>query len=235
MKVKGIVVLILMASFIAVAIVGPAAGQSVYLSANHHTGEFDAWNINADGTVTYQATDTLVYSTDPAGIAIDAVTADTTPIIFITSEFSGGVEIVNPVTLEYIGVSSGPSNLAGIDVDDVDDIVYALKRATRNLYIYQWDPVSKTLTQQATLGYRYPQRHGESIRCQRVELDRYRRNSIFVFLCQPFTDRRRSGLETKPCLHRWRLGWFASPYQVRRGCGGRNYNRPGIWRHRDRS
>ena len=151
MKVKGIIVFILMAWFIAVAMVGPAAGKSVYLSANHHTGQFDAWNINPTGLVSYQATDTLKYSTDPAGIGIDAVTADTTPIMFISSEFSAGVEIVNPVTLEYIGVSSGPSNIAGIDVDDVDDIVYALLRADNDLYIYKWDPVAKTLTQQAVI------------------------------------------------------------------------------------
>jgi uncharacterized repeat protein (TIGR01451 family) len=150
MKVNSIAIFIIMASLVVFS-AGPVAGQSVYLSANHHTSEFDAWNINADGTVTKQATYNLVHSTDPSGIAIDAVTADTTPIIFITSEFSGGVEIVNPITLEYIGVSSGPSNLAGIDVDDVDDIVYALLRETRNLYIYHWDAVAKTLVQQAMI------------------------------------------------------------------------------------
>ncbi|MCK4427982.1 MAG: hypothetical protein KAW16_05830 [candidate division Zixibacteria bacterium] len=130
MKVKGIVVFILMASFLAVAMVGPAAGKSVYLSANHHTGQFDAWNINPDGTVNYQATYSLVHSTDPAGIGIDAVTVTGDPVMFISSEFSPGIEIVNPVTLEYMGVSSGPSDLAGVDVDDVDDIIYTLRRQT---------------------------------------------------------------------------------------------------------
>jgi hypothetical protein len=130
---------------------GPAVGQSVYLSANHHTGQFDAWNINTDGTITYQATYGLVHSTDPAGIGIDAVTATGDPVMFISSEFSSGIEIVNPVTLEYMGVSSGPSNLAGVDVDDVDDIVFSLRRQTKSLYIYQWDPVAKSLTQQAII------------------------------------------------------------------------------------
>jgi len=150
MKTKGIVVFILMASLI-VSLAGPAAGKSVYLSANHHTSQFDASNLNPDGTVTYQATYSLVHSTDPAGIGIDAVTATDQPIMFISSEFSPGVEIVNPVTLEYMGVSSGPSNLTGVDVDDVDDIVYTLRRQSNDLYIYKWDPVAKFLTQQAVI------------------------------------------------------------------------------------
>lgn len=130
---------------------GTVWGKSVFLSANHHTTQFDSWAINADGTVSYQATYSLVHSTDPAGIGIDAVTATGNPIMFITSEFSGGVEIVDPVTLTYIGVSSGPSNLAGVDVDDKDDIVYVLGRQTNDLYIYSWDPVVQTLTQVAMI------------------------------------------------------------------------------------
>ena len=133
------------------ALAGTAAAKSVYLSADHHTGQFDAWAINADGTVVYQATYSLAHSTDPAGIGIDAVTATGNPIMFITSEGSAGVEIVDPVTLTYLGVSSGPSNLAGVDVDDEDDIVYVLRRATNDLYIYSWDTVVQTLTQVAMI------------------------------------------------------------------------------------
>ena len=136
---------------LAVFLAGPAVGKSVYLSANHHTGQFDAWNIGSNGLVSKQATYSLHYSTDPAGIGIDAVTDNDEPIMFISSEFSAGLEIVNPVTLEYMGVSTGPSNLGGVDVDDVDNIVYALGRQTRRLYIYQWDPIAKTLTQQALI------------------------------------------------------------------------------------
>jgi uncharacterized repeat protein (TIGR01451 family) len=121
--------------------------KSLYLAAEHHQSLFDAWSINPDGTVVKQATYNLQYSTDPAGIAID----EDSDVIFITSEFSGGVEMVNPVTLTYIGVSSGPSNLAGIDVDDVDDIVYTVRRNSDDLYIFKWDPVAKTMTQLAQI------------------------------------------------------------------------------------
>jgi hypothetical protein len=150
MKTKVIVVITLMALFIAIS-TAPVFAKSVYLSANHHTGQFDAWNIGSTGLVSYQATYGLVHSTDPGGIGIDAITATDEPIMFISSEFSAGLEIVNPVSLEYIGVSTGPSNLAGVDVDDLDDIVYSLRRQTSQLYIYQWDPIGKTLTQQAII------------------------------------------------------------------------------------
>jgi len=129
------------------ALPGTATAKSVYLCAEHHQSLFDAWTINPDGTVTKQATYNLMYSTDPAGIAIDS----DSQTIFITSEFSGGVEMVDPVTLTYLGVSSGPSDLAGIDVDDVDDIVYTVRRMTDDLYIYDWDPVAKTMTQLAQI------------------------------------------------------------------------------------
>jgi len=147
-QILGIFAVVLIISIISMA--GIATAKSVYLSANHHTKQFDAWNINPDGTVTKVATYILKHSTDPSGIAIDAVPKDA-PVIFITSEFSGGVEMVNPITLEYMGVSSGPSDLAGIDVDDVDNIVYTLRRQTNDLYIYSWDPVAKKLTQQAVI------------------------------------------------------------------------------------
>ncbi len=139
--------LILVSLVLAITSVGTVYAKSVYLSANHHTAQFDAWNINPDGTVTKQATYVLHHSTDPAGIGVDAITPTGDPVLFISSEFSGGLEFVNPVTLEYMGVSPGPSDLAGVDVDDEDDIVFALRRQQRNLYIYRWDPVAKTMTQ----------------------------------------------------------------------------------------
>ena len=124
-----------------------AVAKSLYLAAEHHLSLFDAWNINPDGTTTKQATYNLQYATDPAGIAVDS----DSKIIFITSEMSGGVEIVDPVTLTYLGVSAGPSNLAGIDVDDANDIVYAVRRNTNDLHIFEWDSVAKSLNQIAKI------------------------------------------------------------------------------------
>lgn len=122
-----------------------ASPKSLYLVADHHTRQFDAWEIKADGTATYQATYWLSRATDPAGIAID----ESSNTLFITSEFSGGVEMVDATTMTSLGISTGPSNLAGIDVDDANDIVYAVRRDSNQLYVYDWDPIAKTLTPKA--------------------------------------------------------------------------------------
>ncbi len=157
MKVKGILVFILMASLVVFS-VGPAAGQSVYLSADHHTQQFDAWNINSDGTIVYQATYNLSYATDPAGIAIDAVTGvGNDPLMFVTTEGIGGIEVINPVTLQFHGVAPGPINMGGVDVDDIDNIIFAIQRGTSEyggngtseLYIYSYNDDGSGITQQA--------------------------------------------------------------------------------------
>jgi len=121
----------------------------LYLVADHHTAQFDAWEVKPDGTVEYQATYWLTYATDPAGISMDESSAT----LFITSEFSGGVEMVDAITMTSLGVSVGPEDLAGIDVDDANNIVYAVQRypgstATQPglLYVYDWNPVTSNLT-----------------------------------------------------------------------------------------
>jgi len=127
------------------ALGGTATAKSVYLVSDHEASQFDAWNINPDGTVTKQATYTLQHATDPAGIGID----DDSETIFISSEFSSGLELVNPVTLSYMGVSTGPDNLAGVAVDAEDNIVYSVLRDANDLYVYDWDPTGLALTLRA--------------------------------------------------------------------------------------
>ena len=126
---------------------GAAAAKSLYLIADHHTGQFDAWKIESDGTASYQATYTLSHSTDPAGVAID----DSSVTLFITSEFSGDVELVDATTMASIGFTTAPgaSNLAGIAADDIANIVYTVERSTDDLYAYDWDPAANTLTLRA--------------------------------------------------------------------------------------
>jgi len=140
-----IVCVLIIASVFTVMLPVKASPKSLYLVPNHHTGQFDAWEIKPDGTVEYQATYWLSYATDPAGIAID----ESSNTLFITSEFSGGVEMVDATTMTSLGVSTGPSDLAGIDVDNANDIVYAVKRNSDNLYVYDWDPDAGTLTVRA--------------------------------------------------------------------------------------
>jgi hypothetical protein len=133
MKVKGIVVFILMASFIAVSMVGPAAGKSLYLVANHQTRQFDAWNIEAPGKVppiTYQATYNLTHANDPGDVAVWVELGTDPPegALFITSEFEYGVEIVDAKTMTSLGWVGDAYGLAGITVDNANDIVYTIVR-----------------------------------------------------------------------------------------------------------
>ncbi len=122
--------------------------KSMYLIADHGAGAFDAYEIHPDGTVTYQATYTLTHATDPSGIAIDEDTA----ILFVTSEFSGDMELVDAITFESLGYVTAPgaTNLAGLAVDNATNTVYTVDRATNDLFVYTWDPVNKTLILQST-------------------------------------------------------------------------------------
>jgi hypothetical protein len=148
------------------ALAGSAAAKSVYLSADHHTGQFDAWSIEADGTVTKQATYNLQYATDPAGIAIDVMTGwdpvteeKNDPLMFVSTEGVGGIEVINPVTLQLHGVAPGPVNMGGVDVDDENNILFAIQRGTSawggsgtsNLYIYTYNNDGTGIAQLANI------------------------------------------------------------------------------------
>lgn len=139
---KSLTVIAIVFSVLAIVVVGTASAKSLYMVPDHHTSAFSAYNINPGGTVTYQATYTLTHSTDPSGIAID----ESSNTLFISSEFSGGVEMVDATTLTILGVSTGPSNLGGLAADDANNIVYALRRQTNDLYAYDWNAAAKTLT-----------------------------------------------------------------------------------------
>lgn len=122
--------------------------KSLYVVAEHHQANFDSYNINPDGTVTYQQRYGLQYATDPAGVAIweDPLTSDA--FLFITSEFNlAGFEIVDATTMQYVGIApANSSNLAGIDVDDINLVVYTVRRWSNDLYVYDWNPATRTIT-----------------------------------------------------------------------------------------
>jgi len=141
----------LILSVLVVAMVGPASATSMYVVANHHTGAFDAWNIEAPGVmppVTYQATYNLTHSDDPGDVAVwvEPGTVPPEATLFITSEFDYGVELVDAKTMTSLGWVGGAYGLAGITMDNTNNILYTIDRDTDDLYAYSWDPVAKTLT-----------------------------------------------------------------------------------------
>jgi Domain of unknown function DUF11 len=145
---------------IAVAMMGTAAAKSAYLSANHHTSQFDAWTIKPDGTVAKQATYNLNHATDPAGIGIDVMTGlGNDPLMFVSTEGTGGIEVINPVTLKLHGVAPGPVNMGGVDADDANNILFSIQRGTgayggigtSNLYIYTYNDDGTGIAQLANI------------------------------------------------------------------------------------
>lgn len=122
------------------AMAGVAAAKSLYVVPGHHTGQFQAYNINPDGTMTYQNTYGVTVNS-PSGMAVhDDPDVGT---VFITSEFSAGIHMFDGKNLQTIGTvtTNLPSNLAGIDVDEANNIVYALRKGSRSLYICDFDPL----------------------------------------------------------------------------------------------
>jgi uncharacterized repeat protein (TIGR01451 family) len=143
-------VVALMASVVgAVATAQPAyaSPKSLYVISSHTTKAFDAYAIAANGTITYQATHNLVHISAPGGVAMDEDSVH----LFVTGEFQNRVEMVDATTITSLGyvVAPGASNLAGIEVDDANDIVYTVDRSTANLYAFDWDPIAGNLTQRA--------------------------------------------------------------------------------------
>lgn len=125
-----------------------AMAKSLYVITDHHAGTFWAYNIWPNGTISPQASYTIPnYGLGPSGVAIDL----DTEVIFITYENSNRVALVDARTMTSIGSATAPgaSDLAGIDVDSVSDIVYTVNRGTNKLYIYSWDPNTQTLTLQS--------------------------------------------------------------------------------------
>jgi hypothetical protein len=135
---------------LAFALAGTALAKSLYLVAGHHTRQFDVWNINPDCTTNYLNTYTIHHS-DPAGIAcwVPPKGSSYPGYIFISAEFDYGIEVVNASTFNYVTTSSGPKNFAGVAVDHDNDVVYVLKRASRTLYAYDWDPATESITLKA--------------------------------------------------------------------------------------
>lgn len=144
----------------------PAAAKSVYLSANHNAQTFDAWNIGSTGLISKQGTYNLQYAFNPAGIAIDGLTGvdpitlqALPPLLFVTTEGAGGIEMINAVTLTFHGVFSAPINMGGLDADDADNILYAIQRGTSgyggngtsNLFIYTYNDDGTGMAQVASI------------------------------------------------------------------------------------
>jgi uncharacterized repeat protein (TIGR01451 family) len=126
---------------------GLALAKSLYAIAgiNANPTPIRAYNINPDGTLTYQAEYGVPsYAGGAVGLAID--TASET--LFVTYEVSNIIQLVDARTMTGIGSATAPGayDLAGIVMDEAKKLLYTVDRYSSNLYVYRWDAAAKTLT-----------------------------------------------------------------------------------------
>ena len=147
----------LLALSLAVVLVlcGSASAKSLFLIANINATPtpVDAYEIKSDGTVLFQTQYGVPNLGGGAvGIAIasgnDKAVPPIDPTLFITYEFANNIQLLNARTMTNLGSTTAPgaSNLAGIVFDESKKLLYTMDRTTNQLYSYQWNAVSKTLT-----------------------------------------------------------------------------------------
>lgn len=111
---------------------------------------FQAFNINPDGTLTFQTQHNLP-TRDGGAVGVGFIPKVADPDeswLFVTYEFSGVMEMINGTTMTSVGQVTAPGavNLAGIVGDRDVNKVYTVDRYTDNLYVYTWDEGTTTLT-----------------------------------------------------------------------------------------
>ncbi|NPE29183.1 DUF11 domain-containing protein [Methanococcoides sp. SA1] len=137
----------LLVALIVVMGAGAASAKSLYVIED----------INAPGNIPIAAYDiqptqmvkqTVDTIPDRNGGAVGITIDSDSGFLFVTFEVSGVLDIVDGTTMTRVGqvTAPGASNLAGIVVDQDQQMVYAVDRHTSNLYVYDWDATAKTLT-----------------------------------------------------------------------------------------
>lgn len=117
-------------------------GRSVYAIPEHDGSNLNVYDVlegPQEGHLEYRATYELNPILDPTDVMIDTQSN----IIFITSEDSQVIQLINARTFlsEGIATADGASDLAGIELDyvDQDTLLYTVDRGTNKLFMYEWD------------------------------------------------------------------------------------------------
>ena len=125
-----------------------AVAKSLYVIANINASPTPIHTYDIQGApnhVVFQAEQTIPYrGGGGVGIAIDSDSAK----LFVTYEFSNIIQLLDATTFADLGTTTAPgaSNLSGIVVDQGKNRVYTVDRTTNNLYVYDWDASTNTLT-----------------------------------------------------------------------------------------
>jgi len=132
---------------LAVAAAATAEAKSLYVNRDLNANSpIRAYDIQGSNLVFQKDSTPTRYG--GAGLAIDT----DSETLFVTFETYGDLDIVDARTLAVLGrvAAPGANNLAGIVVDQDKQKVYTVQRETNHLYVYSWDAVNKTLTNDIT-------------------------------------------------------------------------------------
>jgi uncharacterized repeat protein (TIGR01451 family) len=128
---------------------GPTPAKSLYLIASQDSetsSRIQAYNIEANGTLTYQTTCTLA-SNGAVGLALDLASQT----LFVSTELSGSLTVIDARTMTVLGApipAPGAYDPAGMVMDEKKQLLYAVDRGTDQLFVYVWDAEAKTLALQ---------------------------------------------------------------------------------------
>ena len=129
----------------------PVAAKSLYVIADIKQPTpttmlpVQAYDIGPDGKLTFQAEYGIRHRMLGAvGLAIDSDHG----FLFVTYEASDEIKLLDArlMTDEGTTVATGAQNLAGVVYDHDKGLLYSIDRGTGRLYVYLWDPDSRTLT-----------------------------------------------------------------------------------------
>ena len=120
--------------------------KSVYAITNHLTSKVSAYQIVGD-QISHQ-TDAKNLE-DHADGAVGLGLAPDSEILFVTYESSNIIEMLNARTMTSLQNPTtvpGATSLAGIAFDQTRQKLYVVQRGSNRLYVYLWNPSTKTLT-----------------------------------------------------------------------------------------
>jgi len=141
------VFILALATILSIGLTQTVAAKSLFVIAdiNGDPTPVHAYNIGADGTLTFQTEYRIPrFSIGAVGLAID----QENEYLFVTYEGSYVVQLIDAKTMTDRGTVAAPGslNLAGIVYDQRKGLLYCVDRWTGTLYVYDWQPTTARLT-----------------------------------------------------------------------------------------